>query len=95
MTAGFGYARFLGNHKAMEERVHEEIAAARRAREWDALLVDRTRETEDWAGALRGVLPRLDQLFVFYNNHYAGFAPGSVELLRREWEKGMGFPVSR
>lgn len=87
VTASFGYARFLGNHKAMDERVRAEMAAGRRAREWEALLLDRTRETEAWVPALRGVLPRLDQLFLFYNNHYAGFAPGSVELLRRTWEE--------
>jgi hypothetical protein len=39
---------------------------------------------------LATLLERNIELFGYFNNHYAGHAPGSIELLRRIWRKRLG-----
>ncbi len=36
-----------------------------------------------WIPAIRDVVARKIPVYVFFNNHYAGYAPGSVELFTR------------
>lgn len=74
ITADFAYVRFLGDHKRMEALV------AGRTRPWGELAVDRTRETARWVPVVRGFLERKLDVFAYFNNHFAGFAPGSVRI---------------
>lgn len=77
VTAGFAYIRFLGDRKGIEERT----------KHWDRVLVDRGREMEAWIPEIRRLLTRRLTVYAYFNNHYAGFAPGSIALFREVWER--------
>jgi uncharacterized protein YecE (DUF72 family) len=80
VTSDFAYVRWLGDRKGIEARTDS----------WDELIVDRTAEMERWVPTLAGLLERNIELFGYFNNHYAGHAPGSIELLRRVWRERLG-----
>jgi len=77
VTANFAYLRWLGDRKGIEERTQS----------WDKIIVDRTREMETWIPIIRALLKRGINILGFFNNHYAGFAPGSIKLFREMWER--------
>ena len=77
ITAGFCYVRWLGDRKGIEERT----------KVWDRIIVDRAREMRSWVAALRAILGRRATVFGYFNNHYAGHAPGSIALLEKTWEE--------
>jgi uncharacterized protein YecE (DUF72 family) len=81
VTTDFLYVRFLGDHKKMDALV-EADAKNTGAAPWSRLVVDRTASMRDWAAALRRLCPRVVSAYTFVNNHYAGYAPGSIDLLR-------------
>jgi len=81
VTAKFIYARLIGNHQAMDRIVEKRSRETGDARKWDRLALDRAKESAAWAGALWTLCPRVDVAYVFVNNHYAGYAPGSIDLL--------------
>ena len=66
--APWGYLRFIGDHTTVPADTHGSIR------------VDRRTETERWAAALRAA--DLESAFAFFNNHFAGYAPVSVNLFR-------------
>jgi uncharacterized protein YecE (DUF72 family) len=72
-TAGFVYARLLGDRKGIEQQT----------KSWDKVIVDRSRELSEWAKLCRPILHRGTPLFVYVNNHYAGHAPATAEQLLR------------
>lgn len=82
-TARFAYVRFLGNHREMDAVVEEKAKAG--GRRWDEIVRDRTRELRAWVPAIRDLAGRVEEIFVFFNNHYAGHAPASIELFRSVW----------
>lgn len=77
ITADFAYIRFLGDHKKMDRLVES------REKPWGSLAVDRTAETARWIPAVRGFLDRKLDVFAYFNNHFAGYAPGSIALFLR------------
>jgi uncharacterized protein YecE (DUF72 family) len=77
VTANFAYLRWLGDRKGIEERTQH----------WDRIIIDRTREMETWIPIIRALLKRGINILGFFNNHYAGFAPGSIKLFREMWER--------
>jgi uncharacterized protein YecE (DUF72 family) len=87
LPADFGYVRFLGHHSQMDRAVAAAVEAGTRRDEWGSLLVDRTGEMERWVPALRGLLGSHSPVFAYFNNHYAGYAPGSLDLFRTVWER--------
>jgi len=91
LTADFLYVRLLGNHRKMDELV-EARAAARGGRRWSEVVVDRSRECALWVAALQTLSPRVPKGWVFVNNHYAGFAPGSIDLLVSLFDGPAGRP---
>jgi len=80
VTADFAYVRWLGDRRGIEKKTTS----------WDKIIVDRSREMDDWAPALRALLDRNMTIYGFFNNHYAGHAPGSIALLRRALAPGGG-----
>ncbi len=77
VTTDFVYLRFIGDHVTVPAADHGEVR------------IDRSATTRLWAERLRASLTdRSLGGFVFFNNHYAGFAPESVNSFRRE----MGWP---
>lgn len=75
-TADFVYLRFIGDHDTIPAEAHGEVR------------VDRSSVTSLWAARLRDIRDTAQMAFVFFNNHYAGFAPASVNQFRVE----MGLP---
>ena len=72
MTADFVYLRFIGDHETVPAERHGEVR------------IDRTRETALWAGRVQERRDDVQYTFVVFNNHYAGFAPASVNEFRAE-----------
>jgi uncharacterized protein YecE (DUF72 family) len=77
VTADFTYIRWLGDRKGIEEKT----------RHWDRIIIDREDGMEMWIPAIRQLLRRGIRIMGYFNNHYAGFAPGSIELFRKVWER--------
>ncbi len=72
LTSDFVYLRFIGDHTTVPESIHGEMR------------IDRSRETQRWANRVKAVANRVLSTFAFFNNHFAGFAPESVNLFRQE-----------
>jgi uncharacterized protein YecE (DUF72 family) len=87
LTADFGYVRFLGDHKAMDHMVARAREAGTRDRDWGELIVDKTEEMRGWIAPVRALLQRVPEVFVYFNNHYAGYGPGSLELFASLWRE--------
>ncbi len=89
VTADFSYIRFLGDHAAMDHRVARARELGTKSRDWDELVIDRTEDMRGWVAPIRELLRRAPDVFLYFNNHYAGFAPGSLELFLRLWDEEM------
>jgi uncharacterized protein YecE (DUF72 family) len=87
-TAPFVYLRFLGHHKEMDELVRKAREEGKRKSDWESLIVDRSREMRQWIPTIREVVVRGIPTYVYFNNHYAGYAPGSVELFLKSYLSG-------
>ena len=79
-STNFAYFRFLGDHKAIEEIT----------RTWDKPVVDRTRELERWVPIIQDLRAARLPAYVFFNNHFAGHAPATIELFREVWKQAIG-----
>jgi uncharacterized protein YecE (DUF72 family) len=77
LTGEFCYARFIGDRKGIE----------RTTMKWDKLTEDKTEEMTVWTNELKKIVSKGVRTYAFFNNHYAGFAPGSVKLFEDLWEK--------
>jgi uncharacterized protein YecE (DUF72 family) len=77
VTADFTYIRWLGDRKGIEEKTEH----------WDRLLVNREREMELWIPEIRKLLARRILVYGYSNNHYAGFAAGSITLFQQVWKR--------
>ncbi len=71
-TTDFVYLRFIGDHTSVPAERHGE------------LRVDRAAVTRRWADRVRAIRDQVAQIYVYFNNHYAGFAPASVNEFREE-----------
>ena len=87
VTAPFGYVRFIGHRYWMDKLVKEAKEERGKEHDWDELLTDRTRGTREWAEVAHELLTKQKEIFVYFNNHYAGFAPGSVNLFVNVWKE--------
>ena len=76
VTADFAYIRWLGDRKGIEEKT----------KHWDRIIIDREEEMRIWIPVVRQLLQRRIQVMGYFNNHYAGFGPGSIELFGKIWE---------
>jgi uncharacterized protein YecE (DUF72 family) len=72
VTSNYLYVRFIGDHTTVPEERHGEVR------------VDRSAVLEAWAERVRSRLNTVEQAFVYFNNHFQGFAPASVNAFR-EW----------
>lgn len=90
LTADFSVVRFLGNRKQMDDLIARKKKEDGKQREFDEVIVDRTPEMRRWVPALKRLAPRASRLFLYFNNHYAGFGPGSVALFAKTWTETTG-----
>ncbi len=77
VTADFTYLRWLGDRKGIEEKTQH----------WDKLIISREREMETWIPLIERLLARRVRVYGYFNNHYAGFGPGSIALFHEVWER--------
>jgi uncharacterized protein YecE (DUF72 family) len=77
ITAPFVYLRWLGDRKGIEEQTQH----------WDRTIVDRESDLAHWIPVVRQLLARELAVYGYFNNHYAGFAPGSIALFERLWRQ--------
>ena len=82
-TAPFVYVRFLGNRKEMDAAVKQAQEAGLRKRAFESLTKDRTAQMKAWIPPIKKLLANGIPVYVYFNNHYAGYAPGSVELFEK------------
>src|SRR5712664_2783722 len=77
ITSDFLYVRLLGDRKGIEAIT----------KTWHRVVVDRSGGIQDWVKFLRPIVRRGEKLFVYCNNHYAGFAPATVEQFLKAWNE--------
>lgn len=70
VTTDFLYVRFIGDHTTVPASEHGSVR------------VDRTETMRTYAERVREQLEELERIYVFFNNHFAGFAPASVNTFR-------------
>ncbi|MCL4518690.1 MAG: DUF72 domain-containing protein [Thaumarchaeota archaeon] len=68
LTSNFVYARMVG------ERDITDFSTTQK---------DRSKESKDMADAIKSVEGSIEEGFIFFNNHFAGFGPESVNEFRR------------
>jgi hypothetical protein len=49
---------------------------------WNRIVVDRTVEMTSWVDVCKKIQRRGATIYGYFNNHYAGFGPASVQLFR-------------
>jgi uncharacterized protein YecE (DUF72 family) len=75
VSADFFYARFVGDRKEIKTPRHENLTD------------EKHRELTVWTEELKKIAARDARTYVFFSNHYAGFAPRSVRLFHELWHK--------
>jgi uncharacterized protein YecE (DUF72 family) len=83
ITADFTYVRWLGDRKGIE----------RETKIWNKVIVDRERELSEWVAALERVARLRIPIYVYANNHYAGYGPATVEMFRKLWNAASEFKL--
>ncbi len=68
-TASFAYVRWMGPNRDIVD--------------YSRIQIDRTRELEAWAWALRVLAGRVEGVWGYVNNHFAGHSPSSARDLQR------------
>jgi uncharacterized protein YecE (DUF72 family) len=76
ITADFAYIRLLGDRKGIEQKT----------KIWDKVIVDRSKELMSWVNVCQRTVRRGVTTYVYVNNHYAGFAPATVEQFLKLWK---------
>jgi len=76
-TADFVYIRWLGDRYGIEKVT----------KSWEKVIVDRAREMRAWVPVVKEIVATHRITFAFFNNHYAGHAPGSIELFEKVWNE--------
>jgi uncharacterized protein YecE (DUF72 family) len=76
ITADFTYIRLLGDRKGIEKQT----------KIWDKVIMDRSKELMSWVNVCQRTVRRGVSTYVYVNNHYAGFAPATVEQFEKLWK---------
>lgn len=71
LTGPFAYIRWLGDRYGIEKA----------AKAWNETIVDRKSDLERWVEHMVQLVRRKVPVYGYANNHYAGYAPGTLELL--------------
>lgn len=75
ITRDFAYIRFLGERDRIEKITTK----------WDKLVLDRTKEMEEWIPILKELQKKGISAWAYFNNHYQGYGPGSIAEFRKLW----------
>jgi uncharacterized protein YecE (DUF72 family) len=71
LTGSFAYIRWLGDRYAIEKVTTT----------WNETVVDRRKDLEEWAPHIVRLCRQQCPVYGYVNNHYAGYAPGTLDLL--------------
>lgn len=69
LTADFLYVRWMGDRRAIER--------------YDRVQIPRDAEHDAWEQAIRAALPRVREVYGYFNNHWAGHSPASAADMKR------------
>ena len=69
ITTDFLYLRWLGDRREIQR--------------YDRVVVDRSSEFHAWEADVRRALPRVREIFGYFNNHWAGHSPASANDMKR------------
>jgi hypothetical protein len=72
IAANFACVRPLSDRKGIEEQT----------KRWDKVIIDRSRELQEWMGYKRQIIRRGVPVYTYINNHFAGHAPATVRLFQ-------------
>jgi uncharacterized protein YecE (DUF72 family) len=86
LAAPFVYIRFLGNHKEMDAAVKKAREEGGRKRDWESTIRDRSEQMKACIPSIKDIVKKGTSTYIYFNNHYAGYAPGSVELFIKLFE---------
>jgi len=75
-TADFAYGRLIGDRKQIDKLTDT----------LDRVVVDQGPRLERWAALLRAAAGKVPETYVYANNHYAGYAPATIDDLRARVE---------
>jgi len=78
-TADFLYVRLLGDRKGIEA-----VTTV-----WEKTVVNREGDIQDWVKYLRPIVRKGERLYVYCNNHYAGFGPATAGQFLNIWNDGV------
>src|SRR5271165_1082784 len=85
VTADFSYVRLLGNRKQIEMTTTV----------WEKVVEDKTEQVSEWVRYCQTVQRRGVKQYVYANNHYEGFGPGTVEKFNELWKKAGGGEIGK
>ena len=68
LATDFAYARLIGDRKKIDSLTDT----------LDHVVLDQSERLERWAGLVRELLARAKDVYVYANNHYAGYAPDTI-----------------
>lgn len=77
-TADFAYARLIGDRKKIDALTDT----------LDRVVLDQGPRLERWARLLLAARERVPETYVYANNHYAGYAPATIDDLAARVEAG-------
>lgn len=77
ITASFTYVRWLGDRRG----------ASAETKSLDRVIVDRTRELQEWVEVFQKIIDRHTTIFSYADNHYAGHAPATAETFKKMWQQ--------
>ena len=86
-TSDLMYIRFLGDHKRMDALVARLREEGKRAGDWTETALDRDEEMRSWARELKLRADPAGTILAYFNNHYAGFGPGSADRFLSIWQE--------
>lgn len=87
VTSDLIYVRFLGDHKRMDRLVARLQEEGKRAGNWTGLAENRDDEMRSWAHILKKRADPDSTILAYFNNHYAGFGPGSADRFLSIWRE--------
>jgi uncharacterized protein YecE (DUF72 family) len=62
---------------------------------WERIVEDKTEKLSAWVRYCQAVQRRGIEQYVYANNHYQGFGPGTVEKFRELWKKAGGVEIGK
>jgi uncharacterized protein YecE (DUF72 family) len=76
LTTDFAYARLIGDRKRIDSLTDT----------LNHVVLDQSATLERWAELVHGLLARAQRVYVYANNHFAGFAPDTIRDFARRVE---------